>query len=62
MTLVRGTDRYGHFEPEPAPARDLDPEAIALHQALRARRTAILMRGAAQPSKAAHTAPGPSAM
>jgi len=61
-TLVRGTDRYRHFEPEPAPARDLDPPAIALHEALRARRSAILMRGAAQPSKAAHSAPGPHAM
>ena len=26
-TLVRGTDRYGHFDPEPAP--DGDPEAAA---------------------------------
>jgi non-haem Fe2+, alpha-ketoglutarate-dependent halogenase len=61
-TLVRGVDRYGYFEPEPAPARDLDPQAVALHQALRERRTAILMRGAAQPSKAAHTAASSSAM
>jgi ectoine hydroxylase-related dioxygenase (phytanoyl-CoA dioxygenase family) len=61
-TLVRGTDRYGYFEPEPAPKRDLDPDAVALHQALRERRTAILMRGAAQPSQAAHTALGSSAM
>jgi non-heme Fe2+,alpha-ketoglutarate-dependent halogenase len=61
-TLVRGADRYGYFEPEPAPSRDLDPQAVALHEALRERRTAILMRGAAQPSKAAHTAASPSAM
>jgi non-haem Fe2+, alpha-ketoglutarate-dependent halogenase len=59
-TLVRGVDRYGYFEPEPAPAFDLAPDAVALHQALRERRTAILMRGAAQPSRAAHTAPGSS--
>jgi ectoine hydroxylase-related dioxygenase (phytanoyl-CoA dioxygenase family) len=57
-TLVRGEDRYGWFEPEPAPARELDPTAVALHAALRERRTAILMRGAAQPSRAAHTASG----
>jgi len=55
-TLVRGADRFGHFEPEPAPESDLAPEAVALHKAVRERRTAILMRGAAEPSKAAHTA------
>jgi len=27
--LVRGTDHYGHFEPESPPARDLDPAAVA---------------------------------
>lgn len=30
--LVRGTDRHGHFQPEPAPAADLDPAALAAHQ------------------------------
>jgi ectoine hydroxylase-related dioxygenase (phytanoyl-CoA dioxygenase family) len=55
-TLVRGQDRFGWFEHEPAPAADLDPAAVALHTAVRERRTAILMRGAAEPSKAAHTA------
>ena len=30
-TLVRGADRFGHFEPEPAPAADADPTAIAAH-------------------------------
>ena len=55
-TLVRGEDRFGYFEPEPAPENDLAPKAVALHKAVRARRTAILMRGAAEPSKAAHTA------
>jgi non-haem Fe2+, alpha-ketoglutarate-dependent halogenase len=55
-TLVRGEDRFGYFEPEPAPESDLAPEAVALHKAVRERRTAILMRGAAEPSKAAHTA------
>lgn len=28
--LVRGEDRYGHFEEEPRPTRDAAPEAIAL--------------------------------
>jgi len=31
-TLVRGTDRYGHFEPEPAPAADADAAALAAHE------------------------------
>ena len=56
-TLVRGADRYGHFELEPAPASDLAPEAIAHHRAVRDRRLQILMRGAEQPSRAAHAAP-----
>ena len=55
-TLVRGEDRFGWFEHEPAPSGDLDPAAVALHKAVRERRTAILMRGAARPSRAAHTA------
>lgn len=29
--LVRGEDKYGHFEHEPVPARDLDPVAVAFH-------------------------------
>jgi non-heme Fe2+,alpha-ketoglutarate-dependent halogenase len=55
-TLVRGADRHGHFELEPAPASDLAPEAIAHHRAVRDRRMQILMRGAEQPSRAAHAA------
>jgi non-heme Fe2+,alpha-ketoglutarate-dependent halogenase len=55
-TLVRGADRYGHFELEPAPASDLAPEAIARHRAVHERRLQILMRGAEQPSRAAHAA------
>ena len=27
--LVRGRDRFGHFKPDPVPARDLDPEIVA---------------------------------
>jgi hypothetical protein len=29
--LVRGEDRYGHFERAPVPVRDFDPEAVAFH-------------------------------
>jgi hypothetical protein len=55
-TLVWGEDRFGHFELEPAPAHDLAPEAVACHRRVHDRRLAILMRGAAQSSKAGHTA------
>jgi hypothetical protein len=34
-TLVRGEDRHRHFMAEPQPSRDLDPEFVALHRALR---------------------------
>lgn len=30
-TLVRGTDRFGHFDPEPRPTADADPTAVAAH-------------------------------
>jgi len=30
--LVRGSDRYGHFDPEPPPKADLDTEALAAHR------------------------------
>jgi hypothetical protein len=55
--LVRGQDGAGYFELEPAPAYDLAPEALAYHERARERRMAILMRGAAQSSKAGHAAP-----
>ena len=31
-TLVRGTDRYGNFDLEPAPRHDLDAAALAAHR------------------------------
>lgn len=31
-TLVRGTDRFGHFELEPEPRCDFDPPAVAMHR------------------------------
>lgn len=44
-TLVRGVDRYGHFEPESAPKGDFHPDAVAYHAAIMARRRAIYGRG-----------------
>ena len=44
-TLVRGQDRFGHFEPEPAPAAELDPRALALHAAIMERQRRVLYRG-----------------
>lgn len=35
-TLVRGEDRYGHFQPEPAFAGDFLPEAVAFQRAAEA--------------------------
>ncbi|HEX6144996.1 MAG TPA: phytanoyl-CoA dioxygenase family protein [Geminicoccaceae bacterium] len=52
-TLVRGVDRFGHFEAEPAPAADLAPEAVAYHTAVRERRMGVLMRGAERPAATA---------
>lgn len=31
-TLVRGQDKYDHFDPEPRPQADLDPAALAAHR------------------------------
>ena len=44
-TLVRGRDRYGHFELEPRPAADLDPALVALHKQIAERNARILYRG-----------------
>jgi non-haem Fe2+, alpha-ketoglutarate-dependent halogenase len=44
-TLVRGTDRFGHFELEPRPSRDLDPALVALHKQITERNAQILYRG-----------------
>jgi hypothetical protein len=43
--LVRGMDRYHHFEPETPPARDLDPAALARHAEIMRRQAEILYRG-----------------
>jgi hypothetical protein len=44
-TLVRGTDRFHHFELEPSPSRDLDPALVALHKQITERNARILYRG-----------------
>ena len=47
-SLVRGEDRYGHFELEPRPKREMDPDMLALHQAIN-ERTAKIMGKPPQP-------------
>jgi non-heme Fe2+,alpha-ketoglutarate-dependent halogenase len=44
-TLVRGTDRFGHFDPEPAPDADLSERAWAAHRDAAERSAAILYAG-----------------
>ncbi len=41
--LVRGEDRYGHFEPERRPAADFDAAALAEHDRVMALRHAIML-------------------
>ena len=43
--LVRGKDRYGHFEHEPVPDRDLDPVAVAFHRRAEEQQRQIYFRG-----------------
>ena len=44
--LVRGEDRYGHFEAEPRPQADFDAGAVACHQEIMGRLNAVLYDGA----------------
>jgi len=44
-TLVRGTDRYGHFTLEPTPECEMAPEMVALHKRIAERSAQILYRG-----------------
>lgn len=44
-TLVRGVDNFQTFKHEPRPARDLDPEFVALHQQITDRNAKILYKG-----------------
>jgi hypothetical protein len=47
-TLVRGTDRFGHFIHEPRPVCEFDPETVAFHASVMESNTAILYRGSEQ--------------
>jgi hypothetical protein len=44
-TLVRGTDRFGHFDLEPRPTADMQPEMVQLHKDIAERSAQILYRG-----------------
>ena len=44
-TLVRGTDKYGHFLLEPVPRSDFHPDAVAFHSEMLAVNDQILYRG-----------------
>lgn len=44
-TLVRGVDTYHHFDPEPVPKADLDPEAVDTHRRITEEANEILYRG-----------------
>jgi ectoine hydroxylase-related dioxygenase (phytanoyl-CoA dioxygenase family) len=44
-TLVRGGDTYHHFDPEPVPKADLDPEAVEAHRRITEEANKILYRG-----------------
>jgi hypothetical protein len=44
-SLVRGTDRFGHFALEPRPQSDMQPELMALHRRITERSARILYRG-----------------
>lgn len=46
--LVRGEDKYGHFDPLPRPTADCDPAALAFHKAAMATFQSILYKDAAQ--------------
>jgi Phytanoyl-CoA dioxygenase (PhyH) len=57
-TLVRGSDQYHHFLPEPIPQSDFHPDALAFHGRMLAANDQILYRGT--PSKqAGSSAPDP---
>jgi ectoine hydroxylase-related dioxygenase (phytanoyl-CoA dioxygenase family) len=43
--LVRGVDNYHHFDYEPRPRADLDPEAVKAHKRITDAANAILYRG-----------------
>ncbi len=62
-TLVRGVDEHGHFDPEPRPAADYDPAALAFHADAIERVERILYETAAEDGRrmtAAEATPAPA--
>ncbi|MEO1016931.1 MAG: phytanoyl-CoA dioxygenase family protein [Pseudomonadota bacterium] len=53
-TLVRGADRHRHYEHEPRPLQDFDPEATRAHEKFLVMRNAILFRGTELPPPPNH--------
>ncbi len=51
-TLVRGVDRYGHFQAEERPDGDMSESALAHHAAITGAHSAILMRGTGKEMRA----------
>ncbi len=45
-SLVRGVDKYGHFQLDPRPTADLEPSMLALHQQAVEEKEQILFKGA----------------
>ena len=58
-TLVRGTDEFGHFDPEPRPRTEFDPECVAFHKAMLENAEKILYAGAAEVKHFTGAAPRP---
>src|SRR5215210_1790946 len=48
--LVRGVDRYGHFQHEPRPQRDMDPALVAMQAEAAQRQASILYAGTGRPT------------
>ena len=57
-SLVRGTDRFGHFEPEPEPSCDFDPVAVAFHERADEEQRKIYYQGATTTGDRDHAAAG----
>jgi hypothetical protein len=45
-SLVRGEDRYGHFDQAPVPGCDFDPVTVAYHEKATAEMRKLLFQGA----------------